>query len=111
MSNIVCNLIFLDLINGFIDRAPIIMHIIALTRSLTIQTKRKYRDLSDAATAVQSLVKRPRVVFRRRRGRDVQCSGTNQLLGSGTITFYVTAIKDLGLEKQLSIPTGESASH
>jgi hypothetical protein len=52
MSNIVCNLIFPDLINGFKGRALVVMHIIALTRSLTIRTKRRYREASDAATAI-----------------------------------------------------------
>jgi hypothetical protein len=70
MSNIVCNLIFPDLINGFKGRALVVMHIIALTRSLTIRTKRRYREASDAATAIHIGVKRPRVVFRRGRGRD-----------------------------------------
>jgi hypothetical protein len=56
MSNTVRNLISSDLINGLKDRAPIAMHIIALTKVLTIQMKRRYRELSDAAMFVHICV-------------------------------------------------------
>jgi len=56
MSNILRNLISSDLIKDLKDRAPVAMHIIALTKLLAIQMKRRYRELSDAAMVVHICV-------------------------------------------------------
>ncbi len=58
-------------------------------------TKRRCREPSDAATTIQSLVKRPSIALHGDGRRGVLLSGTNQPLGPSTMIFNVTAVKNI----------------